>query len=291
MLTKKQQGKEGLNFVKKHPSPNKHLNNYLMKKAISVFVFFLFFITINQSYSQIDVNVTDIKSEETFSFSNVYDNYDLDKSLPTMVITWSGKWCYPCINLINRYMDCDLSMLNLITINVDAEENLVDILDEGHHQNWDKAINLHANLGEDEKGFDNVFNVTSAPLVLYLVDGMISDAVVSYSLYPYRLLQTDRIKDINFIWDSSRDLNSLAWGIYSNEDDVEKLELAKEWVLRSMKLEKTYSNTDTYAALLYKTGDYTQSLKLAKQAIEIAKENDQDYSSTTELINKVIEKL
>ncbi|MDX1351357.1 MAG: hypothetical protein R3279_13960, partial [Putridiphycobacter sp.] len=109
-----------------------------MEKAISVFAFFLFFITINQSYSQIDVNVTDIKSEETFSFSNVYDNYDLDKSLPTMVITWSGKWCYPCINLINRYMDCDLSMLNLITINVDAEENLADILDEGHHQNWDK---------------------------------------------------------------------------------------------------------------------------------------------------------
>ncbi|WP_339922668.1 hypothetical protein [uncultured Cyclobacterium sp.] len=262
-----------------------------MKKSISIPVFFLLFISYNQSFSQIDVNVTDIKSEETFSFNEVYDIYDLDKSLPTMVITWSGKWCFPCINLINRYIDCDLSMLNLITINVDAEENLAGILDDGHHREWDDAINLHANLGEDEKGFDNVFNVTSAPLVLYLVDGMISDAVVSYSLYPYRLLQTDRIKDISFLWNSSKDLNALAWGFYNEEEDQDKLEQAKEWVIRSIDLDKNYSNTDTYAALLFKTGEYTKSLKVAKEAIEIAKENDEDYNTTTDLINSVIEKL
>ena len=74
-------------------------------------------------------------------------------------------------------------------------------------------------------------------------------------------------------------------------DDKSKLEEAKEWVIRSIELDKNYSNTDTYAALLFKTGVYTKSLKVAKDAIEIAKENDEDYSTTTDLINAVIEKL
>jgi DNA-binding ferritin-like protein len=39
---------------------------------------------------------------------------------------------------------------------------------------------------------------------------------------------------------------------------------------------------------LFKTGKYTEALKKAKEAIEMAKEND---DSTTELINEIIEKL
>ncbi|GEO22932.1 hypothetical protein [Cyclobacterium qasimii] len=263
-----------------------------MKNKVTLpLVFFLLILSSSLSFGQIDVDITHIKSGETISFSDIYDTYDLDKELPTMIITWSGEWCYPCISLINRYTDCDLSMMNLITINVDNEENREDVLDEGHHLDWDKALNFHANINEDGKGFDNVFNVTSAPLVLYLVDGMISDAVVSYSLYPYRLIQTERINDINFVWNSSRDLNSLAWSHYKNEDDENELAEAIEWVTRSIDLDQTYSNTDTYAALLFKTGEYTKSLKVAKEAIEIAKENDDDYSTTTDLINSVIEKL
>lgn len=262
-----------------------------MKKVTFTLLFFSLIIVSKPLFGQIDVNITDLENDETVSFGDIFETYDLDKELPTIVITWSGKWCFPCISLINRYLDCDMSMMNLITINVDNEENRDEVLNEGYHDEWRKALNFHANIGEDEKGFDNVFNVSSAPLILYLVDGNISDALVSYSVYPYRMIQTGRIDDINFVWDSAKDLNSLAWAYYQNEDDESKLEEAKEWVIRSIELNKNYSNTDTYAALLFKTGDYTKSLKVAKEAIEIAKENDEDYSTTTDLINSVIEKL
>ena len=105
------------------------------------------------------------------------------------------------------------------------------------------------------------------------------------------MFKRGRVDDVKFIWNSSDDLNSLAWNYYKTESSIEKLEEAKKWVVRSIELKKNYNNIDTYAALLFKTGKYTEALKKAKEAIEIAKENDKDYDSTTELINKIIEKL
>jgi tetratricopeptide (TPR) repeat protein len=262
----------------------------MKNKSILLLVIFTLIYS-QRSFSQIDVNITDIKTRKTVAFSEIHDVYKLNKNVPTLVITWSGKWCYPCINLINRYNNSDLSMLNVITINVDTEDNLEDVLDDGHHLNWKNTLNFHANLGEDETGFDNVFNISSAPLILYIDKGAISDAVVSYSLYPYRLLEAGRIKDVRFIWNSEQDLNSMAWTRYLSEDDPAKLKEAIAWVDRSIALYQNYNNTDTYAALLFKTGEYTKALKAAKDAIELAKQGGDNYDTTTDLINKIIEKL
>ena len=106
----------------------------------------------NITYSQqIDVNITDLKNNKTVSFNEIYSEYDIDKEIPTLVITWSGQWCFPCIRLINRYNECDLSMVNIITINVDNENNLQGVLEKGYHLEWDKSLNFHANIGEDKK--------------------------------------------------------------------------------------------------------------------------------------------
>ena len=260
-----------------------------MKKQLIFLVLFLTFTNI--TFSQIDVNLTDLKKNKTLSFNEIYSEYNIDKNLPTLVITWSGKWCFPCIRLINRYNKCDLSMINIITINVDNKDSLDDVLDKGYHLKWDKSLNFHGNVGNGKKGFDNIFNVSSAPLILYLEKGKINDALISFEIFPYRLLQVGRINDINFIWNSSDDLNSLAWKYYETESSIEKLEDAKKWVIRSIELDKNYNNIDTYASLLFKTGRYTEALKKAKEAIELAKENEKNYDSTTELINKIIEKL
>jgi tetratricopeptide (TPR) repeat protein len=263
--------------------------NNQMKKQL---IFLALFLTLtNIAFSQIDVNITDLKNNKTVSFNEIYSEYNIDKELPTLVITWSGEWCFPCIRLINRYNECDLSMVNIITINVDDENSLEDVLEKGYHLKWDKSFNFHANIGEDKKGFDYIFNLSSAPLVLYLVNGKINDALISYEIYPYVLFEVDSIDDVKFIWNSFDDLNSLAWKYYRTENSMEKLEEAKKWVVRSIELNKNYNNIDTYAALLFKTGKYTEALKKAKEAIEMAKENDENYDSTTELINEIIEKL
>ena len=92
-------------------------------------------------------------------------------------------------------------------------------------------------------------------------------------------------------WNDSNQLNNLAWDVYENETDVKVLKTAIKWVERSIELDKNYYNTDTYAALLYKTGKYKQALNFAEQAVKIAKKNDDDYSSTTKLIEQIYIKM
>ena len=93
------------------------------------------------------------------------------------------------------------------------------------------------------------------------------------------------------IWDSSTKLNSLAWHTYKEHGDVDALLKAIKVIERSVELEATYYNVDTHAALLYKTGNYTKALKTAKKAVDIAKEEGLSYGSTTELIEKIIDKM
>lgn len=95
--------------------------------------------------------------------------------------------------------------------------------------------------------------------------------------------------NLDKIWDSSSKLNSLAWNAYKNHNDIKVLLKAIKAVERSIELEKNYYNVDTHAALLYKTGNYGKALKRAKEAIDIAKEEDLSYKSTSELIEKIID--
>ncbi|WP_324028212.1 hypothetical protein QSV08_09855 [Maribacter sp. BPC-D8] len=95
-------------------------------------------------------------------------------------------------------------------------------------------------------------------------------------------------------WDSADELNKIAWNIYENESDSELLLEAITLIKRSIELDKNYYNTDTYAALLYKTGNYKQALDLANESLALGKTNeasDLDTSYTTDLIKKIKTKL
>lgn len=82
-------------------------------------------------------------------------------------------------------------------------------------------------------------------------------------------------------------LNNMAWAFYENVDDVEMLESALLWTEKSMQLSANYYNTDTYAALQYKLGNYEDALKYANDAIELAKQKGEKYDGTEELIEKI----
>jgi len=88
-------------------------------------------------------------------------------------------------------------------------------------------------------------------------------------------------------WDDYSTLNSLAWNVYEVENDKEKIANAIVWVKRSIELDKNYYNTDTYAALLYKIGEYDKALLIAQEAIEIAKKYNDDFSATVKLIESI----
>lgn len=253
-----------------------------------VFLLGLILLAATAQAQNFDFALVDLKTKQEVAFAQLTKTIDFSK--PTILITWSGNWCFPCIRLIQRYDACDPKMINVIAVNVDQETDRESVLAKGYHLEWKNVRNFHANLGEGKKGLDNIFNVESAPLVLIIEKGNITHALINYSAHPYLLVKSN-LADVSLIWRSSDDLNSLAWDVYLNDSDPAKLKEALRWIKQSLALNTNYHNTDTYAALLFKTGDYTQALKKAREAIEIAKKNDEDYTSTTELIQKIIEKL
>ncbi len=93
------------------------------------------------------------------------------------------------------------------------------------------------------------------------------------------------------IWDDWSKLNTLAWHAYEEHNLIDELLKAIEIVKRSISLDENYHNLDTYAALLYKTGRYEAALKKAKEAIDVAKQDDLDYTATTELILLILDKI
>lgn len=93
------------------------------------------------------------------------------------------------------------------------------------------------------------------------------------------------------IWDSWEKLNSLSWHAYLEHDNVKDLIKAIKAVERSIELNANYYNTDTHAALLYKTGNYTKALKVAKKAIDYAKSEGSSYTETSNLIEKIIDEM
>lgn len=81
-------------------------------------------------------------------------------------------------------------------------------------------------------------------------------------------------------------LNNYAFTLYESVDDSLLLDRGLEWIRSVVKDTPDYYTLDTYAALLFKTGNIQKGKEVAKQAIAFAKEQGIDASSTHEMIDK-----
>lgn len=93
----------------------------------------------------------------------------------------------------------------------------------------------------------------------------------------------------NYAWDDWNELNTIAWDIYEDENysDKKYLDFGIELAKQSVKLDENYYNTDTYAALLYKSGRYKEAKEFAELAIKLAKEEKMEANETMELLAKI----
>ena len=82
-------------------------------------------------------------------------------------------------------------------------------------------------------------------------------------------------------------LNNIAWGFFEHVSDKNDLADAAQWALRSTQLDNKYYNTDTYANVLFKSGKLAEAKAAAEKAIELAKQEQEDYTSTQELLDKI----
>ena len=82
-------------------------------------------------------------------------------------------------------------------------------------------------------------------------------------------------------------LNGVAWIFYENITERKMLEHAEAWALKAVTIEDNYAFNDTYAAVLFKLGKKTDAKNVAEKAIELAKKENTDYQSTSELLEQI----
>lgn len=103
----------------------------------------------------------------------------------------------------------------------------------------------------------------------------------------YESVAADYLKYNN---NNPNSLNNIAWDFYEHVTDKTQLQAAINMSKRACELDNSYMNLDTYAAVLYKSGNYKDAEIAANEAIEKAKsENltEADYKETIALLNKI----
>jgi thioredoxin 1 len=86
----------------------------------------------------------------------------------------------------------------------------------------------------------------------------------------------------------------MAWTIYEKDIENKHGTVAVKIAQRACELEQSYAYLDTYAAVLYKSGNYPEAKIQAEKAITQAKNSgysDKDYQETTNLLTKINSKL
>lgn len=86
-------------------------------------------------------------------------------------------------------------------------------------------------------------------------------------------------------------INEYSWTVYENCDDETLLKKAVGWIKPVIEKSPNNLNLDTYAALLYKTNDFTNAKKYAEEAIKLGKESKQETKSTEALLEKINEQI
>ena len=83
------------------------------------------------------------------------------------------------------------------------------------------------------------------------------------------------------------EINDVAWTFYEVVDNPQMLKRAVKWAKKSIKMDNTYFNTDTLAALYAKLGKKSKARKTALKAIALAREEGEDYSETQQLLQEL----
>lgn len=245
--------------------------------------------------AQSDINLKEFDTRNEIYLRDEIKDEDGDYRI-SIVITWFDT-CETCKALIDRFhAGLEGEAYHLITVNINSTDKLSELEgDDEYNRRWPNAKNLYVDK-TISKPFTLLYSVSRGAMIIFFDSyGDVTSLVVNSTLSPEDFASSF---GSNAVWFSSSELNTLAWTFFTeNEESVpmnnelEGYQKAMKYIKRSIELDENFYNLDTYAALLYLGGHYTEALKKASEAVEKAKESDIDYSDTTALMQKILSKM
>lgn len=85
------------------------------------------------------------------------------------------------------------------------------------------------------------------------------------------------------------EVNNYSWTIYLNADNPEVVKTAIGWMSKVVELDSQYMYLDTYAALLFKSGDAESALVWAEKAIAVGTAAGENVKETEDLRGKILQ--
>jgi len=82
-------------------------------------------------------------------------------------------------------------------------------------------------------------------------------------------------------------INHFSWQVYEDCDDQKVIKKCLEWMKEVTNEESTYLYLDTYAHLMFKSGNKEEAKNIALLALEVGKKEDKRTTSIEKLINKL----
>lgn len=182
-----------------------------------------------------------------------------------------------------KYFDKDQVDTRIVWILSTATYQAADAKDEA---TFKKALKI---LEEYDTGEQYLFKEMDGRLTGMMIS---KNLVLTSLLYYYEQMddKTNYNKTLatylSKIWNDADELNNFAWGIFEEAaaEDTDRINTAIRCSVRSVELNNNYANNDTYAWLLYKSGDQKKALKQARKTIRIARRDHEDYIETQELV-------
>ncbi len=101
----------------------------------------------------------------------------------------------------------------------------------------------------------------------------------------YATTATEYISKIGFA--NTDYINTMSWELYQHCDNQSVLKKSVDWMKQITDKEPTYPYMDTYASLLFKTGNKKKAIAAAQKAIEIGNRSKADVTETELLLQKI----
>ncbi len=223
----------------------------------------------------------EMKKPENISFIYRFSYYE-QKPIPAVNST-AYNFLIRNRPLFYKYFDSEQVNARIVFIAIDAIYKAIDNKDE---QAFNKIIPILKQFDGKLYAYKTIEGDTKAATFLKYLS--LKARISFYESTGDTMKYNTTISElINLIWNDDDELNSLAWEFYEKHDNKQDLANAITWAERAVYLHNSFANNDTWAALLYKTGDKKNALKVARSAIKIAQKEHVDYLTATLLIKEI----